>query len=327
MVSNLGGRASFVYLYNMKYLSFLFLSATLIAQAQIYTPKFDVQGHRGARGLRPENTIAAFLLALDTGVTTVELDLAITKDKQIVVSHEPWMSSGICLDPLGKSFTEKEEKKYNLYQMTYDEIRKFDCGSKGNEKFPEQQKMNAVKPLLGDVIGAVEDHIRSYSRYEVDYNIEIKSEKDTDGKFHPAPGEFSDLVFDFIDQYLPWDRVVIQSFDVRVLKYWHQKHPEVRLAILVENLNSIDHNLEQLGFIPSIYSPYFKLLSKQKVDYLHTKNSSERAGTRLRVIPWTVNEISDMLSLKGMGVDGFITDYPNRAKKYKFTLNIQRRKN
>jgi glycerophosphoryl diester phosphodiesterase len=110
------------------------------------------------------------------------------------------------------------------------------------------------------------------------------------------------------------ERVVIQSFDFRVLKYWHKTHPEVRLAALVENLKSIDANLAELGFNPSIYSPHYKLLNKEKVNFLHKK--------KIRVIPWTVNEEADMLSLKGMGVDGFITDYPDRARKYKMTLNI-----
>src|SRR5882724_4676749 len=117
----------------MKYLFFILLLMAIQADAQIYTPRFDVQGHRGARGLKPENTVAAFLTGLDMGVTTLEMDLAITKDKQIVVSHEPWMSAGICIDPSGKSFTEKEEKKYNIYQMTYQEVKQFDCGLKENE--------------------------------------------------------------------------------------------------------------------------------------------------------------------------------------------------
>jgi glycerophosphoryl diester phosphodiesterase len=305
----------------MKYITILFSLATMTSAAQtaqVYIPKFDVQGHRGARGLMPENTIPAFMSALDTGVTTVEMDLAVTKDEQLIVSHEPWMSAAICLDPSGNSFAEKTEKKYNIYEMTYEQVKQFDCGTKPYEKFPEQAKMHAVKPLLHDVIAAVEDHVRSYTRYEVDYNIEIKSEKETDNKFHPAPEEFSDLVYNFIDEYLPWDRVVIQSFDFRVLKYWHEKHPEVRLAALVENLKSIDSNLEDLGFRPSIYSPDFRLLNKEKVNYLHQM--------KIRVIPWTVNEVKDMLVLKGMGVDGFITDYPDRAKKYKFTLAIQPKK-
>jgi len=103
-----------------------------ISNAQIYTPRFDVQGHRGARGLKPENTIEAFITALDLGVTTIEMDLAVTKDKQLVVSHEPWMSAEICTAPAGNSFTTREEKKYNIYQMTYAEVKQFDCGMKGN---------------------------------------------------------------------------------------------------------------------------------------------------------------------------------------------------
>jgi len=283
--------------------------------AQSYIPKFDIQGHRGARGLRPENSIPAFLLALDSGVTTIELDLAVTKDKQLVVSHEPWMSASICTTPEGKSFQSKDEKKYNIYRMTYEQVRQWDCGSKGNERFPQQQKMIVTKPLLSEVIVAVENHIKNFTRYEVDYNIEIKSLPEDDNKFHPKPEVFSDMVYELVDQYLPLDRVVIQSFDFRVLKYWHEKYPDVRLAALVENKKSVEDNLTALGFAPSIYSPYFQLLSKDDVKNLHEK--------KIRVIPWTVNEESDMLSLKGMDVDGFITDYPDRAARFKRTLNIK----
>lgn len=294
---------------------FFFLTMSVGLWAQTYIPKFDVQGHRGARGLMPENTIPAFLLALDSGVTTIELDLAITKDKKLVVSHEPWMTAAICTNPDGNSIDEKSERKFNIYKMTYDEVRQWDCGEKGNSRFPQQQKMSVHKPLFSDVIVAVENHIKSYTKYEVDYNIEIKSEPEGDNKFHPTPKVFSDLVYNLIDQYLPLDRVVIQSFDFRVLQYWHEKYPEVRLAALVENKKSVGQNLNDLGFTPSIYSPDFTLLKKDDVKLLHEK--------KVRVIPWTVNEEKDMLSLKGMDVDGFITDYPNRASKFKRTLNIQ----
>ena len=291
-------------------------STILIATASFaqYIPRFDIQGHRGARGLRPENTIPAFIMALDSGVTTIELDVAITKDKQVIVSHEPWMSSAICLDSAGRAINEKEEKKFNIYQMTFEQVQLFDCGSTGNAKYPQQEKMKATKPLLRDVIVAVENHIKSYATYEVDYNIEIKSSPEGDKKFHPSVEEFSDLIYQLVDEYIPLERVVIQSFDFRVLKYWHQKYPDIRLAALVENTKSIDANLADLGFKPSTYSPYFKLLNREKVKYLHQ--------LRIRVVPWTVNEISDMLSLKGMGVDGLITDYPDRARKYKNTLSI-----
>jgi glycerophosphoryl diester phosphodiesterase len=291
----------------------LFLSLSLTGQ---YMPKFDIQGHRGARGILPENSIPAFLRALDLGVTTVELDVVISKDKRVVVSHEPWMSSEICLDADGKPF-KNNPAKFNMYQLTYDEIAAFDCGSKGNEGYPQQEKFKVSKPLLSDVIIAVENHIRNYSLYEVDYNIEIKSSPAGDDKFHPSVKEFSDLVYQLVDQYLPLERVVIQSFDFRVLKYFNKNYPEVRLAALVDNDDSIDQNLATLGFKPAIYSPYYKLLNRDKVAYLHK--------LKIRVIPWTVNEESEMLVFKGMGVDGFITDYPDRARKYKMTLNIQRK--
>lgn len=304
------------YIHTMKWICTLFLIVVINAvSAQIYIPKFDLQGHRGARGLRPENTIPAFLLSIDAGVTTVELDLAVTKDKQLVVSHEPWMSATICLQPDGTPIRPDDEKKFNLYQMNYDEIEKFDCGSKGNAKFPEQLKMKVSKPLLSDVIVAIEDHIRSYSQYEVDYNIEIKSSPAGDNKQHPKPEEFSDLVYNLLDQYVAMDRVVIQSFDFRVLKYWHEKYPQVRLAALVENTKSIDSNLKALGFTPSIYSPSFELIDKEKVQYLQRQ--------KIRVIPWTVNETADMKRMLQYGVDGFITDYPNRAAQ--LGLGIKRK--
>lgn len=296
----------------------VFLLVCTLASAQIFNPKFDVQGHRGARGLMPENTIPAFMYAIDAGVTTLEMDLAITKDGQVVVSHEGWVTAAIGLDTLGNPIKEKDEKKHNIYKMNYKDVAKYDVGSKVNERFPDQQKMKVSKPLLKDVIMTVEDYIKGHALYEVDYNIEIKSEPEGDNKFHPKPAEFSDIVFNLIDQYLPWDRVVIQSFDFRVLKYWHEKHPEVRLSALVENLNTIDENLKALGFTPAIYSPEFHLLSKDEIRSCHTK--------RMRVIPWTVNDPKEMEELKSWGVDGIITDYPDKAKQLGYTLKTTKGK-
>jgi glycerophosphoryl diester phosphodiesterase len=302
----------------MRFLLVFFIALlTGAAMAQVYTPKFDVQGHRGCRGLKPENTIPAFLTALDSGVTTIEMDVVITYDRQVVISHEPWMSSEICSDPQGNPVAKKDSVKYSIYAMTYNQVRQFDCGSRGNERFPEQEKMAAYKPLLRDAIIAIENHIKNHTKYEVDYNIEIKSDKKGDGKFHPKPEEFSKLVYDLIDQYLPMNRVVIQSFDFRVLKHWHTQYPDIRLAALVENKKSLDANLKDLGFTPSIYSPYYKFVTEDMVKKCRL--------FKMRLIPWTVNDEREMLALKGMGVDGFITDYPDRAKKYEMTLKIERK--
>jgi glycerophosphoryl diester phosphodiesterase len=292
----------------MKFLALgtsLLLTCFQLSAQQIYIPKFDLQGHRGARGLKPENSIPAFLIALDSGVTTVELDLAVTSDQQIIVSHEPWMAASICTQPDGQPIRERDEKKFNIYKMTYADVTLFDCGLKGNEKFPQQEKVKTSKPLLKDVIAAIEEHIRNYTQYEVDYNIEIKTEPAGDNKFHPTPRVFSDMVYALLDEYLPMERVIIQSFDFRVLKYFHEKYPDLRLAALVENNRGPEKNLEELGFNPSIYSPYFELLTAQQVKDLQRM--------KVRVIPWTVNELADMKKMRAFGVDGFITDYPDRA--------------
>lgn len=275
------------------------------ASAQ-YIPKFDLQGHRGARGLMPENTIPSFLEALNNGVTALELDVVITKDGEVLVSHEPYMSHEICLNPDGETITSAEALKYNIYKMTYAETQQFDCGLKPHPEFPQQKNIKVTKPLLRDVIIAVENHIKSYTLYEVDYNIEIKSVRGEEGRYQPSVEEFSAKVFEVINLYLPLERVVVKSFDFRVLQYWHKKYSTVRLAALVENRKSAETNLKELGFTPSVYSPDFTLLTSQQIITSLKKK-------KIRVIPWTVNEPADMKRLKAWGVDGIITDYPNRA--------------
>ncbi|GAB5523427.1 MAG: glycerophosphodiester phosphodiesterase family protein [Roseivirga sp.] len=266
----------------------------------------DIQGHRGARGLLPENTIPAFLRALDEGVTTLELDVVITKDKQVVISHEPYMSGAICTKPDGSAVVASESKKLNIYEMTYEQVRAFDCGSRGNARFPEQQKIKTVKPLLNDMIDAVEDYIAKNNLPKVGYNIELKSSSSRDGVYHPMINEFSDLVQATIAAKLSADRYTIQCFDFRVLQYFHKTYPEVSLVALVENRKGVAANIENLGFIPQVYSPNFRLIDKKDIAYCHEQG--------MKVVPWTVNTLKDMKQLVKKGVDGIITDYPDRAK-------------
>ena len=102
----------------------------------------DLQGHRGARGLMPENTIAGFIKAVDLGVTTLELDLSVTGDSQLIVSHEPYFSPEFCADTLGNRI--KEDSIINLYQLSYEEIKQFDCGSLAHPRFPDQEKFSVT---------------------------------------------------------------------------------------------------------------------------------------------------------------------------------------
>jgi glycerophosphoryl diester phosphodiesterase len=109
---------------------------------------FDLQGHRGCRGLMPENTIPAMLKAIDLGVTTLEMDVVITKDNKVVVSHEPWMEKEITTKPDGSFInTTVESMEFNIYKMNYDEVVKYDVGMKPHPRFPNQQKMKVVKPF------------------------------------------------------------------------------------------------------------------------------------------------------------------------------------
>src|SRR5687767_8397177 len=116
---------------------------------------FDKQGHRGCRGLMPENTIAGMIHAFGMGVTTLELDVVITKDKQVVLSHEPWFGEDITTKPDGTYMGPREERTYNIYWMTYEQVKTFDVGMKPHPRFPQQQKIKAVKPLLKDLIDSI----------------------------------------------------------------------------------------------------------------------------------------------------------------------------
>jgi glycerophosphoryl diester phosphodiesterase len=199
----------------------LFTASCMNAQNQL-----DIQGHRGARGLMPENSIPAFMRALEEGVTTLELDVVITKDKQVLVSHDPYMLSEICAKPDGSPVTKSEVKGFNIYQMTYAEVQGFDCGSRGNARFPEQQKMKTTKPLLSDLIDQVERYLVENNLPKVGYNIELKSLESEYEISQPLVDEFAELVLSVVTQKLENNRFTIQSFDFNVLKHINSNYPD-----------------------------------------------------------------------------------------------------
>ena len=270
---------------------------------------FDLQGHRGCRGLMPENTIAAFIRAVDLGVTTLEMDVVITKDGQVLVSHDPYMNSAFCLDSTGQPIAKERQKDYRIYGMNFEQVKKFDCGTLPHPDFPEQKKMKATKPLLKDAIAAVEAYIKVHKLPWVQYNIETKCSRDGDEVFHPKPEPFTDLLMSVIKEKGISSRCIIQSFDMRTLQYLHVKYPEMKTALLIANPKSFKGNLKTLGFKPDIYSPNQILVSRSLVERAH------KAGVKL--IPWTINSEKDILKMRLLGVDGLITDYPDRVKKGK----------
>jgi glycerophosphoryl diester phosphodiesterase len=259
--------------------------------------QIDIQGHRGCRGLFPENSLPAFEKAIDLGVNTLELDIAITKDSEVVVSHEPFMSRTICYNPEGEVIDESMDMKFNLYQMTHQEIKQFDCGSKFHPDYPNQKKVRTYKPLLAEVFELVKSK-NSVARF----NIEIKSKPEYYGIYTPHPQAYVKLVLEVIKKHDMLSRVNLQSFDLEILKEIHRQDPKMKVALLVDGDETIEGKLKALSFMPEIISPYFELLNADIVkDY---------QAQGFQIIPWTINQESDMKRMITWKVDGIITDYP-----------------
>lgn len=283
------------------------LIATILTMAiQGRAQKFDLQGQRGARGIMPENTIAGMLKALELGVNTLVMNTVISKDKQVVLSQEPYFNSEISLKPDGKEISLKDQKKYNIYKMDYAEVKKFDVGSKIHNRFPGQQKFKAYKPLLEETIDSVEAYVKLNKLAKPNYSIETKMIPKGDNEFQPEPAEFVDLIMEVLKRKKLEKRVTIQSFDVRTLQYLHEKYPKIKTGLLIDEKENFENNIAELGFNPTIYSPYSVLVGKGLVDRCH------EAG--IKIIPWTINSTKEMKYLINLGVDGLVTDYPNLFK-------------
>jgi glycerophosphoryl diester phosphodiesterase len=282
------------------------LSAFLVplALGAIAQPKIDVQAHRGGRGLMPENTIPAMLHAVELGARTLELDCYISADGKVVVSHDAYMSADFMLKPDGSEIAKNEEKQYLLYKMIYDSIRLFPEGVKAYPAFPGQASVRTFKPLLTDLIDSVETYVKTHHLKPVYYNMETKSTPDGDNIYHPGPEPFVALLMGVVKTHGIAGRVIIQSFDPRTLRIVHRDYPDQVTALLIANKETFEKNVADLGFTPSIYSPYYILVNAELVKKAHEQ--------KVAVLPWTVNEEKDMQVLAALGVDGMISDYPDR---------------
>ncbi len=286
-----------------KKLHILLVLLFIIFQVSAQRKKFDIQGKAGARGIMPENTIEGMLKALDLGVTTLEMDAVISKDKKVVLSQEPYFNNEISLMPNGKPISLKDQKKYNIYKMDYDEVKKFDVGSKVHGRFPGQVKFKAYKPLLAETIDAAEAYVKDKRLPKPVYSIETKTIKNGDNDFHPEPAEFVELIMEIVNAKKITKRVIIQSFDMRTLQYLHEKYPKIQTSLLIDEKEPFEDYIDKLGFKPTIYSPYSVLVGKGLVDRCHAMG--------IKIIPWTVNSLKDIKYFMSLGVDGVITDFPN----------------
>jgi glycerophosphoryl diester phosphodiesterase len=277
----------------------LMLAVAGCTSSQKNSEPFDIQGHRGARGLAPENSIDGFIKALDLGVKTLEMDLVVTGDGVVVLSHEPYLSRTICATEGGL-----DEREYNIYKMTLEELHSYYCGVAPNPDFPEQLPAAHVKPALDRTIAAVKAYCDSLNRPLPNFNMEIKSKRSTDLIYHPGPAEFTAAVMEVVTQMGIEEQTIIQSFDPRPLRLIHGQYPSIRTAYLTAVRAEAENYRQKLGFRPTAVSPEYSMVDTALIGLCHRDSVS--------VIPWTVNELKSAQELFIWGVDGIITDYPDR---------------
>ncbi len=248
-------------------------------------PRILVHGHRGARAVRPENTLPAFEYAIGAGADVLELDLAVTKDNILVVSHDPLMNAKLCTGPRSDA---------PIHQLTLREIQQFDCGALKSTEFPNQRSVPGTRmPTLDEVFALA-------PKGTFEFNIETKIFLDKP-LLAPSPAAFADLVVAAIRKHKLESRVIVQSFDFRTLHEVKKLAPEIRLSALYAS--------KARPFVAiateanaRIISPHFTLVTKEQVDLAH------KAG--LQVIPWTANAPAEWKPLVDAGVDAIITDDP-----------------
>ena len=269
--------------------------------------RVDVQAHRGGMGLYPEESLEAMINSVNLGVNTLEMDLCITKDKKVVLSHDKYFHHRYSTRPDGTPVMEGDPRVY-LYELPYSEIVKWDVGMKYNPGWPRKKCIPAVKPLAYDVVSAVEKYIKDNGLPPVKYNIEIKSDVDFDGGIEgihwPEYHEYTDLCMAVLDSLDLGDRLIIQSFDERALNYINEAYPGHILSYLWEGWETdFDHNMSLVDFIPEWLSPPHENVDSTLMAKAHALG--------MKVVTWTVDDPDDIRRLMDLRVEGIISNYPD----------------
>ena len=247
--------------------------------------KILVHGHRGARAMRPENTIPAFEYAIQAGVDFLEMDVAVTKDDVLVVSHDPHINPTICTGP---------HPGIAIHDITLAELRRYDCGALKNPNFPKQQ------PVPGTRIPTLDEVLNLASLGNIQFNIETKSFPN-EPQLTPPPDVFARMLLDEIRKHKLESRVIVQSFDFRTLRAMKRLAPEIRLAALWEGDPHPFVQIAKEGEA-GIVSPLHTLVTPEQVQAAH--------AAKLEVVPWTANKPEDWQKLIDAGVDAIISDDP-----------------
>ena len=306
------------------------LLITLAAMTFALEPSahFDLQGHRGARGLLPENTIPAFTAALEIGVTTLEFDLAMTREGVLVVHHDEWLNPDITRSADGTFLTARGPA---IYSLTLDEVRRFDVGrlkpgTAYAKRFSGQRPLDGTRiPTLAEVFDLVAREGAGQTRFNIETKITPTSGADV-----PLPDVFAEAVARAITERGLTARATVQSFDWRTLVALRSIAPDIERVCLTSEARD-DDTIQRGKPGPSpwtagldiddyggstprlvaaagcqVWSPSFRDLDAQAI--------TDAKAANVKVIPWTVNERDDMARVIDLGVDGIISDYPDRLR-------------
>jgi glycerophosphoryl diester phosphodiesterase len=299
------------------------MAALTLAACAAGAAAFDLQGHRGARGLAPENTLAAFDRALDIGVTTLELDIHLTSDGVPVITHDPQLNPALTRNAAGQWIAEGQPP---LMTMTLAQVQSHDVGRlkpdhRYGQTYPEQKAVDGQRiPTLAQLF----ERVRARGDDRVRFNVELKVTPQ-EPPLTPPPAAIVQATLDVIRLHRMEQRVSLQSFDWRILKEVRRQAPAIPLSALTVRQRWLDNlsdgrwtaglTLEKHdGSVPKlvkaigaqVWSPYYAELTPALI--------AEAKALGLKVIPWTVNEPSAIAQMLGWDVDGLITDYPDRAR-------------
>lgn len=282
------------------------LSCLLLSCQSPMTLTIENHGHRGCRGLMPENSIPAFLKAVDIGVDYIEIDIVVNHQGEVIISHEPFFNASFSTDAQGNPVTEELSQSLNIYKMDLKEIQSYDVGIRSNPKYPEQVSTPAHKPTLREAVHAVKKYCQESKITVPRWNIEAKFDARYPAYFPQRESYAKQVIAEIHTLDLASD-CIIQCFDPELLNVFHQYDNTLKYGLLVDNYITPESNLKELSFKPFGYMPNHQLLDQSTMDYCRSQN--------IQVLVWTVNSDQDMQRMMNLKVDGIISDYPDRLQK------------
>jgi glycerophosphoryl diester phosphodiesterase len=287
----------------------MFRYVLLLALIALPAQAFDLQGHRGARGLAPENTLPAFQRALDLGVDTIECDMAITKDGVVVIHHDLWLNPDTTRGPDGKWL---DARGPAIHDLTFQELQQYDVGrlkpgAEYAKAFPEQQPVDGTRiPRLADLF----DLVKKSGNATIGFDCETKV-----SPLEPAatlpPEEFARMAIAEIRKAGMERRIMVQSFDWRTLQLIQKEAPEIRTMYLSTPRTLAPAGRGRPSSVPkAIYAAGGRIWAPNQ-EFLTPELLAEARALGITVIPWTVNDPPTIVKLLDMGVDGMISDRPD----------------